>query len=388
MSHNTMLILKYTCTRWIAKTIGTFIPIKKKIVFSSFFAKQYSCNPRVISEKMHDMYPEYEIVWLMNQYEDPYSVIPDWVRIVHHGDRFFALGREIASCFCYVYNCELSPNVSKKKRQLFIQTWHGDRGFKKILHDLYPVSQRPLPVYDNKVTDICMSGSSFGTSMYRTAFKYSGEIMQLGCPRNEKLLSTNEQEKDRIRSKLNLSASTKVLLFAPTFRDNSTSSQDTHVDLEDALHILTETGENWVCLIRAHLASCGIRFNCDGKHFIDASNYPDMTDLLSITDMLITDYSSCASDFALTGKPVIIAAFDIDDYTSGSRSFKMHPDESGFFTAHNQAELRYLLRTKTASDYRESYTLVNKNYHTTETGHATTEICKRIDQFYKSHFSK
>lgn len=379
--------IKETCIRYIAGFLGYFFPIKKKIVFSSFFGKQYSCNPRAISEYMHEIYPDYEIVWLLNSKEDKYKVIPSYVRIVTPNDGFFSQGKEISSAFCFVYNCELKPNSHKKKNQLFIQTWHGDRGFKKILYNKYENEKCPITVYDNKLTDICMSGSSFGTENYRTAFRYTGEIMQLGNARNEKMLLLSENEKCLIKSKIGIEDGIKILIYAPTFRDMSQNKQEVMVDLNRVLSVLEERGDKWICLVRAHLASRGLAISENSK-CIDVSAYPDMTDLLAISDMLLTDYSSSCCDFLLTSKPVILTIFDKEEYEKSSRSFIAFPKDTGFITVSCQEELENAIRNLRYEDYIESYAKVNQFFGTTETGNATKEVCIRINDFYNTHFKK
>ncbi len=364
---------------WILfRTYGLLHPIRKKVVFTCFFGKQYSGNPRAISEAMHRLYPDYEQVWLLNKKNMDF--VPDYVRIVYKDDRFFAWGREIATSASYVYNVELHTKMYRKKGQSFIQTWHGDRGFKKILKD----RNENLVLYDDQLTTLCVSGSEWGTQIYRSAFGYTGEIVEIGSPRNDCLFYTDEKRQQEIRRRLGVPADCKILLYAPTFRDNNKQIlQESNIDLVSVLNVFPEH-EKWICLIRAHVAAAGIRDVADIRIY-NVTAYPDMADILCITDFLITDYSSCAPDFAITEKPVVLALFDKEQYRKECRDFYYEPEQAGFIVAYNQEELEKIIRTTTKEQYVEACRNANRFYGIKESGHAAEIVCQYIDDHYKKN---
>ena len=376
--------IKFAMLRLLMRTVGWFYPIKKKVVFNSFFGKQYSCNPRAISDEMHKLYPDYEIVWLLNDANVPYGLLPDYVRVVVKGSRIYSWGKEIVSAAAYVYNIQQSPGIYKKKKQFFVQTWHGDRGFKKILRDID--SSYTDIVYDNKVTDVCIGGSDFGEQNYRSAFGFEGNVLSLGSPRNDCLIINDVKYVEEIKRRLNLAKDVKILLYAPTFRDNNKQNQSVNIDLKAVCSSLEKDGEKWVCLIRSHIASDGLSYEYDNEKYINVSDYPDMADLLCITDMLITDYSSCACDFSLTGKPIILTFFDINEYITNCREFKVEPEETGFKIAHNQDELNYIIENTNSDEYKKCCDRVNSFFGVKETGKASRTVCELIDASYIKHF--
>lgn len=145
-----------------------------------------------------------------------------------------------------------------------------------------------------------------------------------------------------------------------------------------------KTGFQWMCLMRAHPSSPGLK-NLESTHaIIDVSKYPDMTDILAVSDMLITDYSSSVCDFALTTKPTVMAAYDIEEYIKKYRGFKVRPDEVGFFVAKTQEDLIRIIKEKTEEDYIAAYNKVNEFFGTNETGKATETICSVIDSWYNN----
>ena len=259
-------------------------PLEKKIVFDSFNGKQYSDNPRAISEYIHDHYPDYQIVWKLYKQQE-FNIVPDYVRIVRDESSFL---KELSTAFCYIRNVEIKTPFYKRKNQLFIQTWHGDRRFKEILKE--KPGAHNLRIYDNDLIDIALSSGKFGDESYDSAFDYHGRIQSIGLPRSELMLSYSSVDIERIKQKVGIHGSEKVLLFAPTFRDNESTEQDVTVDIEQVLQELdNKTGFQWMCLMRAHPSSPGLK-NLESTHaIIDVSKYPDMTDILAVSDMLTSE---------------------------------------------------------------------------------------------------
>lgn len=361
-----------------------FHKINDTILFESFCGGQYSDNPRAVSEKMHDMYPDHRILWLMpsEYYEKNKMIIPDYVECVDKGMPYY---QARATAFCYVTN-EGIQHKFKRKGQFFIQTWHGDRQFKKVLYQ--SKDHLEIPVTDKFVTDLCLSGSDCGTNLYQEGFRYKGEILKYGMPRNDRLILNNYDDIAHIRKILGLQPGKKVLLYAPTFRDYKKKSKMwTGVDLKAVLIKLNKKRRgDWVCLVRGHPRHSGLDIICDGSRIIDVTSYPDMTDLLLVSDMLITDYSSSAGDYVLLKRPVILAAFDRDNYEKNCREFKVPIDKPGFLIAENQNELEKLIMSMTEEDYKSSCDKVMKYYGIVESGNSAGMICERIQKFYLDTF--
>ena len=359
---------------------GWFHPVEKKILFISFSGKQYSDNPRAISEKMHELYPDFRIVWILNDRYSKYGIVPPYVEVYPYGRLTFY--QQLATCLCFINNNANSGFLFKRKKQLFIQTWHGDRGFKKILCEAGSSDR----CYDG-CTDIAVSGSRFGTQVYRDAFRYYGEVLEMGSPRNDALLNDDHERIHIIKDRLLIADEKRILLYAPTYRDSCAERQEVILDIPRILQILQDkSGGEWICLVRSHPSSHGLQFNSN-LQVIDVTDYPDMTDLLLIADFLISDYSSSLLDFCLTGKPCISAAFDIDSYEKNDRNFKIRPEESGIIIARTQTELEKMIQTYSDKDYRQAYQKIAEVYGTNETGKASEEIAKRIDAFYRENYA-
>ena len=305
------------------------------VFFSSFRGRSYSDSPRRICEALHELRPELTFVWQLS--ERP-ADLPDWIRTVKPHTPA-ALTR-IATARCIVDNFNRPVYMLKFPDQLYVQTWHGDRGFKRMLLDLDDGLDYP----DGRQMDLAVSGSDFGTRLYRSAFGYRGEVLQAGIPRNDPLVCPDRARADAIRERLGIGKDVRVLLYAPTFR-NSTSgrAQPALFDPERALEALERgSGDQWLCLTRAHDLNVGV--DCRPSPRVrDVTDWPEMTELLEIADVLVTDYSSSAGDFILTGRPVILFQPDREAFTAGDRQMYFDLDECPHLKARSEPELMAML---------------------------------------------
>ena len=355
---------------------GVRRPLEKKVVFDSFKGRQYSDNPRAISEKLHELYPEYKQVWALTKEKinEP-GLLPDYVKA--YPAQSWKFRKELASAAAYVRNEEMSLELRKRKGQLFIQTWHGDRGIKKILYDAWEGSKRPDPVMDGTLTDLFVAGSEYALRRAHSAFRYYGGILMCGCPRNDVLI--NPVGGDQVRERIGVRPDQRILLYAPTLRKN-TKVVTAQVDAQQTMqHLSDKLGGDWVCLVRAHPKSLGI--NVKGSdNLIDVSGYPDIAQLMMIADALITDYSSCAGDFILRKKPLFLAQFDREQYNEEDRTFYIDIGEPGFLIAQTQDELNALIDARDEQDYADNCEQIMNWFKTHESGHAAEDVCRWIDE--------
>ncbi len=371
--------IKWFIQRSIIRFFSCFCKMEPKIFFSSFDGKQYSDNPRAISEKMHSLYPNFRLVWALNDTNNSYQLIPDYIKTVKTGT--WAYYKEFATAACFVTNEGVNPSVSKRKGQYFILTWHGDRGFKRIIYDSNRAKERRVSDISYKLADLFIAGSLYGEQRCRDSFRYNGEILCDGMPRNDNLVNLPAAKITKTKECLSINPDAKVLLYAPTYRDGE-KTQKVNVDLDGFIKCLQEKGESWVCLGRTHSMTEG--FTTDrSAHFMDVTCYPDMADLLLIADILITDYSSSSGDFIIKDKPVILAIFDVDEYQSQSRELRFNPEEAGYICVHNNKELLELGEQLTQNMGIEECRILKEFYEINETGKSSEIICKRIAEHMK-----
>ena len=359
-------------------------PRNEKTVYFASFRGQYSDNPRAISECLHRMAPEVKIVWLIKPQFKQY--VPDYVTAIPPTPRLALKAQAQASVWVLNYIFRKQLGVYKGRDNYYIQTWHGDRGLKTIGYLTDYSKGKDYNGYDMSDCDLFVAASDYGVRKARQGFLYDGEVMVEGMPRNDKLvhIDKHREEAAEVKKRLGIDGSTKVLLYAPTFRDDK-SSQQCAIDIAASVKSLESNGEKWLCLIRSHSLSKGISVDSNSSPYLDVTFYPDMADLLLITDLLITDYSSCAGDFLLTGKPVVLAHFDRSDYEAQGRPLWVNPEEAGYLVAKNQEELNKLLSNLYSYDHQAIANKVNRFYGTKETGQSSEAIVSRIIQKLNKH---
>ena len=113
----------------------------------------------------------------------------------------------------------------------------------------------------------------------------------------------------------------KVILFAPTFRGNNHPDAHYPFEIMDFDKLYELCGDEYVVLFKMHpWISTPVPIEPYSDRFLDLTSYPDINNLFYITDLLITDYSSCIYEFSLMHKPMLFFAFDEMQY-SISRGF-------------------------------------------------------------------
>ena len=359
--------------RWARLTRGID---GNKVVFCCLQGRFYGDSPRLISERLHERRPETEILWILKRaaIKRLGSSIPDYVRpLVYRSARAF---KEQATALVWVDNyTKQDALIPAHGRQFYIQTWHGDRAIKCICYD---AEQNNIKRVEEKC-DRVVTGSRFGENMFRTAFRYKGEYIAAGCPRNDILVKNDPEDIRRVRQALGIAPETKLLLYAPTYRENSeVIPKRAQMDLNRTLKCLEETtGQPWKCLFRAHYHSKGIDLEPVKDRIIDVTDHEEMSELLLAADMVLTDYSSCALDFIVRDLPAIFFIADWDEYVS-TRKVYFDIRQTPLMTAADQDALEALIRGLTPEKARHNCAEIRDYFGYYETGRATDAVCDRI----------
>lgn len=340
-----------------------------KVFFSSYDGTLYNDNPRAVAEALHAIAPQARIVFRLDG-RGRRMALPDWVEVVPKLS--LQTLREMATARAIVTNAGMKTWMVKFADQFYVQTWHGDRGFKKIYLDVDPHRQYYLKEVPR--IDLAVSGSAFGSGVYHTAMGIRGEILECGCPRNDLLLRNPPEAAHRVRAALGIPEDVRVLMYAPTFRSTDTGGrQAARLSLEQARQALEAvTGQKWFCVTRSHEVARGIAADTG----MDVSEYPETTELLLIVDLLITDYSSIGGDFMLLNRPVIYYQPDRADYDRDRGGLYFDPDQSPLKVVHSEAELMDLLAHPfdATENCREALSFFGCH----ETGRAAEAVARRV----------
>ncbi|ROO90188.1 CDP-glycerol glycerophosphotransferase (TagB/SpsB family) [Actinocorallia herbida] len=304
------------------------LPLLDLVVFDSMSGRAASCNPRAIHDELLRRDLGLDLVWIS---ADGQFAAPPGAEVVLAGSR--AHYEVMARARYLVGNVRLPRWFRKREGQTYLQTWHGTP-VKHLGFDIAVLPDRREAAFahirgDTPQWDYLISPSPYATPILRRAYGFEGEVLEVGYPRNDTLHRPDREARAAaVRARLRLPEDKKVVLYAPTWRDDlrfSGTAQDLALDVADARRALD--GDH-VLLVRAHRnARKGGGWPRPDGFVRDVTAYPDMADLLLAADVLVTDYSSTMIDFAGTGRPVVVFAPDLDHYRDEVRGLYLDLEE-------------------------------------------------------------
>jgi CDP-glycerol glycerophosphotransferase len=212
--------------------------------------------------------------------------------------------------------------LRKHPRQRLLQTWHGTPykfvGRSELRHRNAPPQQFAIMAREAAEWDAFVSASPYLSKLIRTEWDFAGEILETGYPRNDRLALADDAQRHALRAAFDLPADARIALYAPTFREHQRDGWC--ADLFDGLDVdelCARLGPDWQVLVRGHsfTARKGTR-RAAGDRVRDVTNHPDVNDLYLLADVLVTDYSSTMFDFAVTGRPIVFFAPDLEQYAA------------------------------------------------------------------------
>jgi CDP-glycerol glycerophosphotransferase len=168
-----------------------------------------------------------------------------------------------------------------------------------------------------------VSPNPFTSPILRRAFAFNGTLLETGVPRNDIFHRPDKSEHAAlIRNRLGIDGSRKIVLYAPTWRDNLHDGPgryrlDLRLDLYEAAR---KIGDDYVLMFRKH-SNVIDRLPAGTGSVIDVSDYPEVQELLLVTDILVSDYSTLMCDFANTGRPMLFYTYDLANYRDVLRGF-------------------------------------------------------------------
>lgn len=358
------------------------LPIKKKkIIFWSDNFKSYGDSPKYLTEYiLKKRGSEYDIVWVFNSDFVPPSDFPNGIRIV----KYFSIQylKELHTAHYVICNTRtgVAQMWDKRRGQKYIQTWHSSIRLKKIERDTednLPVEYIENAKKDSSKIDIIISGCDFSTKIFHNSFWYNGPIFKSGTPRCD-IFFHNDRIKERVCNHLCLDYKRPIVLYAPTFR-NRKEAELHGLEIPSLKSKLRElTGIEWEFLFRFHPnVQTSNYISEDG---IDVTKYPDMQELIAISDLLITDYSSCMFDMAIAGKVCILYVPDIENYQRKERGLYFDIKSLPFPIAKDNNQLIDILTSFRVGEYNKKVSYFLKSVGSYENGNACEKILNYIEE--------
>lgn len=375
---------------YIARIVLKFfwiIPVKKqRILFCSFDGEQYSCNPKYVFLKLREDYGNtLEYIWCLNKKFSNNDLLGiKTVRYLSFKHIFYIISSGI-----YIKNTPVEPFIPHRKSQLVINTWHGGGAY-KALNDFYLKSKsyNIMNHLRNKITTYFLSSCNRATVVDSRDWKADiDKFLPTGTPRTDFIINNlNNMEKvNSIKLKLGIDKNLKIVLFAPTWRFlRKNCSEDFKFDLniERITSALSKRfNGDFVFLFRGHHNFKKIIILNDYNKMIDVSDYDDMQELLLITDVLITDYSSSIWDFAFTFKPGFLYTPDIVEFTKFQHFYTPMTDWHYDYATTNE-ELVKLIENYNENIANEKIKKHLELLGSYEEGDASYKVKKIIDAYY------
>jgi len=371
------------------------LPVKNEIiVFESNMGRNYSGNPKHIYEEMvrQGLDKKLKCIWIL---EDTVTQIPGNAKKVKRSRLSYYY--YMARAKIWVFDTRDPRYIQKREQGYYIQTWHGTP-LKKLgmdMDDVFMAGDGNIMTYkcnfynDTRKWDFLLSQNDFSTEIFQNAFAFSGkfskfqEIWTFGYPRNDSLTNkNNESDINKLKKELRIPPDKKVLLYAPTWRDNEFHEKSkykfaTSMDFD----LLKEKlSEKYVIIVKYHYLVV---------EDIDWSNYKgfvykfgadkDIADLYLVSDMLITDYSSVMFDYCILNRPMFFFMYDLESYRDELRGFYSNVlDEIPGPISKTTEELIKHIEEHDISSYEEKYLTFQNKYVKYDDGKASQRLIGRI----------
>ena len=342
----------------------------------------YGEHARQITKALLEMKSDLDIVWIMDNLneEEPEGVrkiyCKNWKSYIY----------EMETAKIWVYD-DLVPKIIRKRRnQYYIQAKHWSSITLKKFYLDDKANYKSAEVMeriksDGERMDYLFSGSRFDEDSCKSGFMFKGESVRVGSARSDILFDNSIRKK--VLSNLGLNESAKICLYVPTYRlkeCEKSSSMKIALDMDILPKILKDKwGGEWFLLVRLHPS---LKLNEDELpsdiHIMNVGNYPNSEELVAVSDVLITDYSSIMFEQAYRELPVFLYAPDRWKYIDVERGLLIDYEKLPFPIAESNGELHQCIKSFEQKTYEKKVIDFLDFYGVHEDGHASERAAKFI----------
>ena len=368
---------------------------EKTIIFSSFSGRYYSDSPKAIYEYMlsDDRFNDYKFIWVFKKPKNFLYLLdnPNTSLVKANGKKYEK--RLIKSKF-WIMNYRVADHIYPTDKQVYIQLWHGTP-LKRLGYDI-KISDNAMNSKD-EIRDkyridaekfkYILSPSAFASEKFISAWNLKEvhkehTVLEDGYPRNDFLVNYTDYQLKEIKAKLGvLKTDKKIILYAPTWRDNQHESgvgytYEVSVDFDK---LRKELEDDYIILFRAHyLVANSFDFEKYEGFIYDVSSYSDINHLYVASDLLITDYSSVFFDYSILKKPIIYYMYDLEQYGGEIRGFYLSLDELPGPIVQKEDELIKEIYKTNDFVYDEKYKKFNDKFNYLTDGKASQRVSEHV----------
>lgn len=337
----------------------TRLPVRRgSVVLESHMGTNYGDSPRALYEEIRRQGLNLHATW---SYDPSPDGFPADARLVRRWSWRYLWA--LARAEYWVDNQGFPQQLHKPRHTTYLQTWHGS-AYKRMGFDETRVRLQNAPLRERLQRavdrfDHFLVRSEHDVNTLARAYRLPEErLLRTGYPRNDALIAERDRAETEGRlprpplaGALGLDDHKKTVLYAPTFRGGPGKQRRTRL-LLDVREFAQRFGDTHTLLVRAHYLESARLPVCPPGTVVDVSRHHDVSELLALTDVLITDYSSIMFDFALLDRPVVLFAPDLEAYAAERGSYFDLREEAPGPVAGTQEELFATLTELKRSDTR------------------------------------
>ncbi|WP_286316532.1 CDP-glycerol glycerophosphotransferase family protein [Romboutsia ilealis] len=372
------------------KVATNIIPTSKNIIlFESNLGRNYSGNPRYIYEKMLEekLDSKYKFVWIFENTEQ--NIPGNAIKVKRTRLLYFYY---LCIAKMWVFDCRQPYFLIKKKDVVYIQTWHGTP-LKKLALDMNVLDMAGntnVNEYHEQfkraasIWDYLISPNEYSSEIFKRAFDFKGTILETGYPRNDGLINNDNKEYIKtLKKSLGLPQDKKIILYAPTWRDNEYYKPGKYkFNLALDLELMKKELKDYVVILKSHYL---VEHNDDMEKEYEGFIYKygneiDIQKLYLVSDLLITDYSSVMFDFSVLKRPMMFYTYDYERYEKELRGFyfDMKEEVPGPIVTNTNQLIKHIKEENLIIEGK--YEEFIQKYNSLEDGNSSSRIVNKIKE--------
>ncbi|MFP5112586.1 CDP-glycerol glycerophosphotransferase family protein [Bacillaceae bacterium C204] len=380
--------LNYQYTRYYER----LAVIDKTVLYESRDGKSLTDSPYAIFKHLlnNPEYKEYQHIWSVSSLEELESVIAPYnglknVTFVKRNSKAYL--KALATSKYLINNSTFQSFFIRKSEQVYINTWHGTP-LKSMGYDIPGNPSVSQNVVRNFLSaDYLISPNEHTTNMFLDSYKlegiYNGEIIEEGYPRIDLTFHTEADTYNDFLAKIGLTIdkNKKTILYAPTWKGTNVSKakNDMYQIIADMTYLHQKVSERFNLVIKVHPF-----LYAEAKKFTEIKDvlipdFVDTNELLSVIDILITDYSSIFFDYLVTDKPILFYVWDYDDYNQTRGMYLSDEELPGptLFTINEVADAVENI-SQIGMDYKQIYHAAKHRFARHDDGNVTQRVVDYI----------